>query len=218
MPCSARRPSSSTRRVPGYFDVSHAGGAAVGVPRTTTMLRAAAAAMARLSHAKSKWPSEGSIVLQANSPTRTTCIWAACMRSRSAAQRDSGHCSGYHAAPRRIAGFVWTAGCAGEWLAMLKSAATVSVVVRTIALRGLCIYVELLLSRKSLITCGVIRSWKLNYRSYEGYSADFAGAREGSACRERCTALFEPFISRACGIDCECSEYAQQEVRGPFCR
>src|SRR6185312_5222129 len=37
---------------------------------------------------------------------------AFCMSSRSASQRDSGHCSGYHAVPNRMAG-----GCeAVDWL------------------------------------------------------------------------------------------------------
>jgi hypothetical protein len=42
------------------------------------------------------------MVDQANSPTRTTWRWASSMRVRSASQRDSGHCSGYQAVPRRI--------------------------------------------------------------------------------------------------------------------
>src|ERR1035437_4597950 len=37
--------------------------------------------------------------LHANSPTRTKWICAASISDRSASQRDSGHCSGYHAAP-----------------------------------------------------------------------------------------------------------------------
>src|SRR5580698_5896171 len=36
----------------------------------------------------------------AYSPTRTTRRPAFCMRSKSASHRDSGHCSGYHEAPR----------------------------------------------------------------------------------------------------------------------
>jgi hypothetical protein len=44
--------------------------------------------------------------LQANSPTRTKRTPAFCMSVRSASQRDSGHCSGYHAVPSRSAGGV----------------------------------------------------------------------------------------------------------------
>src|SRR5262245_17129616 len=42
--------------------------------------------------------------LHANSPSRVTRTPACCISVRSASQRDSGHCSGYHEAPSRIAG------------------------------------------------------------------------------------------------------------------
>src|SRR5579864_5957773 len=64
----------------------------------------AAAAMARSSQSKSYSPSLGSMRLQANSPTRTMWMPACCMSVRSASQRDSGHCSGYHAVPSSMGG------------------------------------------------------------------------------------------------------------------
>ncbi len=53
--------------------------------------------------------------LQANSPTRTMWMPAFCIRSRSASQRDSGHCSGYQAVPRMSGGAAVGAGAAGVW-------------------------------------------------------------------------------------------------------
>src|SRR6266478_2626448 len=49
--------------------------------------------------------------LQANSPTRTTWIPACCIRARSASQRVSGHCSGYHAVPSISGGGCGAAVC-----------------------------------------------------------------------------------------------------------
>ena len=46
----------------------------------------------------------GSMRLHANSPMRITRTPACCISARSASQRDSGHCSGYHDVPSRIAG------------------------------------------------------------------------------------------------------------------
>src|SRR3954470_12054705 len=63
-----------------------------------------AAVTARSSQSRSYWPSLGSIRLQANSPMRTIWIPACSIRVRSASQRDSGHCSGYHAVPSMIGG------------------------------------------------------------------------------------------------------------------
>jgi len=60
--------------------------------------------MARSSQSRSNLPSLGSSELQANSPTRTTCKCACAMRERSDSQRDSGHCSGYHAVPSSSGG------------------------------------------------------------------------------------------------------------------
>ena len=50
--------------------------------------------------------------LQANSAMRTTFTSADSIIRKSSSQRDSGHCSGYHAVPIRIA------FCPGIWVGM----------------------------------------------------------------------------------------------------
>src|SRR5208282_1840488 len=59
--------------------------------------------------------------LHANSPTRTKCTSAFCISSRSASQRDSGHCSGYHAVPRSSGGAVLEGEVCAELTFVKKS-------------------------------------------------------------------------------------------------
>jgi hypothetical protein len=78
-PCA--RPARCS--VSGYFRVNHAGGAAPDVPTTTQMPCLAAGATARSSQSTSNSPSRGSRRLHANSPTRTTWMWAASIKLKS---------------------------------------------------------------------------------------------------------------------------------------
>src|SRR5665213_949702 len=83
--------------------------------------------MARSSQSSSYLPSCGSIAVQANSPTRTIWRWAFSMSSTSAAQRDSGHCSGYQAAPSSNGG-----GFTGFWPAAQNGTAARVSAARTV--------------------------------------------------------------------------------------
>ena len=114
LPCSSRRPFSSTRKVSGYLVVSQAGGAAVGVPSTTrcgvSRRRDGAVEPAEVVVALAGL--HGAPGELANADQVDV---AASMRARSGSQCDSGHCSGYQAAPKS------TGGTPGYWVACPES-------------------------------------------------------------------------------------------------
>src|SRR4051794_16547108 len=73
--------------------------------------------------------------LHANSPSRATRTPAFCISVRSASQRDSGHCSGYHDVPSRIAGGAGGAVGVAPWLASsatIESAQIAAIVTSTL--------------------------------------------------------------------------------------
>jgi len=85
----------------GYFAVSHAGGAAVGVPAITRIPRSWQRSMTFRHQPKSCFPSAGSIRCHANSNSRTQVKPSSAMRSASRSHSASSQTSGYQLAPIR---------------------------------------------------------------------------------------------------------------------
>ncbi len=88
------RPSRVTTRASGWAWKNHAGGEAVGVPRSTWMPLACSRSRSSSSQAKSKTPSLRSRRAHEKMPTLTRLTPASRMRRTSSSQTSRGHCSG----------------------------------------------------------------------------------------------------------------------------
>ncbi|MCY1463058.1 hypothetical protein D9M71_809020 [compost metagenome] len=87
-------PSRVTTRASGWAAKNHAGGEAVGVPRSTAMPLACSRSSSSSSHAKSKTPSLVSSSAHEKIPTLTRLTPASRMSATSSDQTSRGHCSG----------------------------------------------------------------------------------------------------------------------------
>ena len=87
-------PSTVTGSDSGYARENQAGGAAVGVARSTRMPASCSSSSTRSSHAKSYSPSAGSSSAHEKTPTLTIETPASRISRTSSTQTSSGHCSG----------------------------------------------------------------------------------------------------------------------------
>ena len=112
-PYGTRVPRWSVIMMSGWVCISQTGGVAVGVPNTMPIPASPTMSTTVSSHSQSYRPGSGSILAQANSPTRTRSSPRSTIISMSVAHRSRGHCSGYQHTPNCMAQHYGVLVCRG---------------------------------------------------------------------------------------------------------